>query len=192
MAAVDAFDAVQRSGKLLPAQLRTLVDTVSSPRRPLYENACDFMRVLSLKWPEVTAAIRTMSRSTKAHVRFNAILCLGSKTDEGVIDVVLKSALGDKSARVRAKAADWIGRLRRKELVPELAGALAAERNVAARATMEFELRLLRDGYILDPAKSGGYNLTVHTQDGTSGRWVDEATLRSEGVEAIAAELRQQ
>src|SRR5208282_4053364 len=73
MAAVDAFDAIQQAGELSAGNLRILVETASSTRRPLYENACGFMQVLSAKWLDVTNSILDMSKNPKAHVRFNAI-----------------------------------------------------------------------------------------------------------------------
>ena len=191
VAAIDAFDVILSANELAPHQLRPIVDAVSSSRRPLYENASGFMKTLSAKWPEVNAAILAMSRSSKAHVRFNAILCLGNSTPADIIEKVLKSGLLDKSSRVRGKAADWIGRLRRRELVGELAAALSVEHDQKARSTIEFELRLLRDGYILEPEKDGGYRVTVHTDNGgVRSDPVDEVSLRTRGIDAIASELR--
>ena len=191
MAAVDAFDAVQQTGKLTPESLRPIVDAVSSPRTPLYENACGFMQTLSAKWPEVNAAILAMSQSSKAHIRFNAILCLGNSTPSDIVEKVLKSGLLDKSSRVRIKAADWIGRLRKAEFVPELTAALAIEQNAEARSTIEFELRLLRDGYILKPASGGGYNVTVFIEEGgVKSSYVSQETLNKLGIEKIASKLR--
>jgi hypothetical protein len=192
MAAVDAFDATQNSGQLLPERLLPILDAVSSPRRPLYENTCDFMRTLSARWPEANAAILTMSHSSKAHVRFNAILCLGKGTPATTVKTVLKAGLVDKSSRVRSKAADWIGRLRNVELVPELGAALATEQDPKTRSTMEFQLRLLRDGYILEPRPDGVYCVTVHTkQGGVMSSFVQRETLNARGIDVIVSELRQ-
>jgi hypothetical protein len=191
MAAIDAFDAVQQTGKLPPESLRPIVDAVSSPRTLLYENACGFMRTLSAEWPEVNAAILAMSQSSKAHIRFNAILCLGKSTPSDIVEKVLKSGLLDKSSRVRIKAADWIGRLRKAEFVPELTAALSIEQNVEARSTIEFELRLLRDGYILEPASGGSYDITVYIEEGgVRSSYVSQETLNKLGIEKVASKLR--
>jgi hypothetical protein len=191
MAAVDAFDAIQDRGELSQGNLGILVEAACSSRRPLYENVCGFMAHLTARWPEATAAILQMSKSPKAQIRFNAILCLGRDTPSDVVDAILKGGLRDKSARVRSKAADWAGRLRNKRLVTELGAALTAEKNRRARSTIEFELRLLRDGYILEKTEDGWFRVTVHTDSGgTRGGTVAESRLKLEGVETIAAELR--
>lgn len=191
MAAVDAFDVVQQTGKLIPELLRPIVDAVCSSRRPLYENACEFMRTLSSRWPEANVAILDMSQSNKAHVRFNAILCLGGSSPPDTAKTILRRGLLDKSSRVRRKAADWIGRLRKTELISELTAALATESDSKARATMEFELRLLRDGYILEPEGGGRFRMTVHMDGGgVSSAPVEQDRLSKQGIDAVAAELR--
>jgi hypothetical protein len=73
---------------------------------------------------------------------------LGKETPSDIVDEILKASLKDKRARVRRKAADWAGTLRNKRLVSDLEAALSIEKDKKARSTMEFELRLLRDGYI--------------------------------------------
>jgi hypothetical protein len=191
MAAVDALDVVQQTDELHPKLLRPILDAVSSSRRPLYENTCEFMRILSAKWPEANDGILAMSQSTKAHVRFNAILCLGKSTPATTVERVLKSGLLDKSSRVRRKAADWIGRLRKRELLHEWAVALSSERDAKVRSTMDFELRLLRDGYILKPAQGGRFRVTVRTEDGcVKVAPVREESVLTRGIDAIASELR--
>ena len=191
MAAVDAFDSAQQTGQLRPSGLAAIVDAVASSRTPLYENATRFLAKLSADHPEACEAIARLSKSPKAHARFNAILSLGRSTPPELVDSVLTAGLMDKSARVRTKAADWAGRLRNTRLIPGLTAALAAETDQTARRTIDFELRLLRDGHILEPAQGGGYNLTVHSaQGGVIGTWVEESDLRAKGVEKLASELR--
>ena len=139
----------------------------------------------------MNAAILAMSQSSKAHIRFNAILCLGKSTPSDIVEKVLKTGLLDKSSRVRIKAADWIGRLRKTEFVPELTAALAIERNAKARATIEFSLRLLRDGYILKSAPGGRHNITVFGEEGgIRCSRVSQETLNKHGIEEIASKLR--
>ena len=124
-------------------------------------------------------------------MRFNSILCLGKSTPATTVERVLKSGLLDKSSRVRGKAADWILRLRKTEFVPELAMAHSSEPDAKVRSGMEFSLRLLRDGYILGPAQSGIYQLTVFRDDGSvKGLSVKQEILRTRGVEAVVSENR--
>ncbi len=79
MRAVDAFDAIQTSGRMEAEQLDAIVSAASSKRTPLCENASNLLDALSEKWPQVRDAILRMSRDKRAHVRFSAILCLGNK-----------------------------------------------------------------------------------------------------------------
>src|ERR1043166_8978671 len=160
---VDAYDTAKQGRTLKPEELQLIADAASDSRALLWQNAVAFMGVLSEQWPEANAAILAMAQSRKAHVRFNALCCLGESTPFSTVEQVLKSGLRDKSARVRGKAADRMGQLRKLEFVPELTAALTNERDPKARSTMEFELRLLRDGYILEPAQGGGFRVTVHT-----------------------------
>jgi hypothetical protein len=191
MAAVDAFDAAQESGRLLPEQLAAIVAALSSPRRPLYENVCGLMGTLSANHPEAEAAILAMSRSPKSHVRFNALICLNKSTPAGTMEQVLKAGLLDKSARVRIKATDWICGLRKAEFVHELAAALLAERQSDVRRTMSFVLRLLRDGYILEEVEQDCKSVTVLTEEGgVRNRIFTEETLRTQGIDAVVIELR--
>ena len=61
MAAVDAFDLARQTGELPPERLRPILAAVSSSRRPLYENTCELMGILSASWPEANDAILAMS-----------------------------------------------------------------------------------------------------------------------------------
>ena len=79
MAAVDAFDAIDERGERSQANLDKLVLAASSSRGPLCENICPYMRVLSGKWPAVADAILEMSKSSKGHIRFNAIIVWGKR-----------------------------------------------------------------------------------------------------------------
>jgi len=82
-----------------------------------------------------------------------------------------------------------MGRLHYKNLVPELTAALAVEMHAGTRKTMEFYLRLLRDGYILKKDADGRYSVTVPMPNGgISGRFIDEKLLREKGIDAIVAE----
>ncbi len=189
MEAVDAFDAFEERGERTQENLDKIIAAVSSDRIPLYENACGFMWRLGGKWPEANAAIVEMSKSPKEHVRFNAIVCLGHRTPSDIVDSVLRSGLLDKSSRVRGKAADSAGRLAAERLIPELEAALAAENDDETRSTIEFELRLSRDGYVLEQLADGSYSVTVRADGGVLGVIIAETRLRAEGIEAIVRGL---
>ncbi len=190
LAAFDAFDSLQQGKSLTPEVLEPIVEAASSSRRPLYENATPLLSKLTEHHAEARAAVGTMANDSRSHVRFNAILCLGKSTPLSFSLPLLQQGLRDKSAKVREKAADWAGRLRLRELVPDLEESAAREKNAGASGTIEFELKLLRDGYVLEPGSDDGFDITTFSHHGgTAGRWVRRTELESRGLQAILAEL---
>ena len=149
----------------------------------------DLLSDLSGQFTEVQEAIETMARDPHSHVRFNAILCIGASTPASMSMQLLRQCLHDKSARVRGKAADWIGRMRLRELVPDLEEASRNETHVEAKDTINFELRLLRDGYILARQSDGTFSVTARTKIGCIGCFVSESELNRRGIDAIVADL---
>src|SRR5205823_314602 len=149
------------SGRTSPEWLAPIVNAASSSRVPLYENATSLLSELTEHFPAACDAVANMAQATRSRVRFNAILCLGRSTPPSLTLQILRQCLRDKSARVRLKAADWAGRLRLRKIVPDLEEAAARERNANARRTIEFELKLLRDGYILEPGSDEGLMITT-------------------------------
>ena len=190
LAAIDAFDSIQQGKSVTPEVLEPIVEAASSSRRPVYENATTLLGKLTEHHAEARAAVGTMANNSRSHVRFNAILCLGKSTPLSFSVPLLKQGLRDKSANVREKAADWAVTLRLRELVPDLEEAAAQEKNAGAAETIEFGLKLLRDGYILEPGPDDGFDVTTFSQHGgIAGRWVRRTELESRGLQAILAEL---
>ena len=95
-----------------------------------------------------------------------------------------------RNSRVRWKAAQKIGDFERNELLPELAAAFSSETNAKARAEIELELRLLRDGHIVKPSKPSGFDVTVRIKDGICSGHVTAEAMQEKGIDAIAAEMR--
>jgi hypothetical protein len=147
LAVADAYDAAVQSGRLSAEQLQRVVEGASDSRGLLWNNATSLLMRLSGKWPAAADAIATMFQSRRAPVRFAALCSLGRETPVGITDVLLKAGFRDKSSRVRWKAVDRANQLERRNLVPEITAALAAESNARARRSMALDLRLLRDGH---------------------------------------------
>jgi hypothetical protein len=188
-AAIHAFDTIQETKCVTPELLAAIVGAASSSRRPLYESATTLVSELTGQFPEAQEAIVTMARNPHSHVRFNAILCIGKSTPEPVSIQLLRESLRDNSAKVRGKAADWIGRMRLRELISDLEDASQREKNVNAKKTIDFELRLLRDGHILERTSDEGFNVITHTKIGCASRFVSESELNRRGIDVIVAEL---
>jgi hypothetical protein len=190
LAMADAFDSAQQTGTLSAEHLRRIVEGVSSSRMLLWSNAADLLGKLSGKWPAAADAIATMSRDRKAHVRFAALCSLGDETPVGITDAILKAGFSDKSSQVRWKVVDRANRLERRNLVSEITKALANESNERARRSMEYDLRTLRDGYLVQQDSAGRFSVTARRHNGSANRTVSDDELRTKGLEKILAELR--
>ena len=148
-AALDAYDAAIESGALTPDQLHILVDAASDKRAQLWPEAAHYLALLSGRFPAIGEVVREMSQSSRWDVRFHALFCLGPATPPEVADLVLRASLGDRAWRVRWRAALLIDALGKRDLLPDLAAALAVETHETTRTEMERHLRLLRDGAIV-------------------------------------------
>jgi hypothetical protein len=106
---------------------------------------------------------------------------------------ILRTGLRDKSSRVRTKAADWILQRRIRECIPDLESALAVEKHVETRETMDQGLRMLRDGYVLGNASRGQVLVWVllpdESQCSSKGAFIDQSELSECGVEVIVQEI---
>lgn len=188
--AINAFDAIKQYKRINDDLLAPILAAASSSRVPLYENAATFMQTLTGQFALACDAVLGMAEDSKSHIRFNAILCLGKLTPRSLTRHVLRQGLRDKSSRVRTKAADWTGRLRTRELVPDLEEAMVRETHEGTKETIDFNLRLLRDGYILKETPDDRFSVTTFMQNGIVSRTVSRTELDQRGVETIAAELR--
>ncbi len=186
----DAYDAAVESGKLSSEHLMTVVNAASSPRALLWMNSTELLGDLAVRWEAAAQAVAEMFTSRQSHIRFAALCCLLPMTSIEVADSLLRSGLTDKSSRVRWKAAQKIGIFERKKMLPELESAFLRETNAKARAETELNLRLLRDGYIVKPNASSGFDVTVRIKNGISSSYVTEETMHSKGIDVIVADLR--
>jgi hypothetical protein len=189
LAAIDAYDTIQEENRLDAGLLAPIVAAASSSRRPLYENVTEFLGKLTTEYALARQSVETMAVDSRSHVRFNAILCLTKTTPLDFTLRIIRQGLRDKSATVRGKAADWTGRLRLRQVVPDLEAAFAVEKNTKARETIEFELRLLRDGYILEQEENGTFCVTAFTPIGCGSRRFKGTEIEQRGIEAIVAEF---
>lgn len=187
--AIEAFDAIQAGEEASECLLGPIVQAASDSRKKIFDVPVDFLDRLSGKHAAAREAIVQMIDHTKSHVRFNGITCIGKAAPKSFKLKLLRKGLRDSSSKVRSKAADWIGRQRLRELVPDLEDALATEKNADARSTIEFELRLLRDGYILKTESDGTVCVTALTPKGCGSRWFEQIEIDRRGIEAIIAEF---
>lgn len=188
-AAIEAFDAIQAGEKVTQRLLQPIIQAASDSRKMLFEIPVDFLDQLTGKHAEAREAVSKMAEDKRSYTRFNAIMCIGKAAPKSFKLQLLRQGLLDKSSKVRLKSADWVGRQRLRELVPELEQALAVETNEKARSTIEFEVKLLRDGYILEAEKDGTVRVTAFTPNGFGSRWFERPEFERRGIEAILAEF---
>lgn len=142
--ALDAFDAIAGSASSNEDTLVPLLEAAKSTRVPLYENATTLLGKLADRNEFVRAAVTEMAADPRAHVRFNAILCIAENDHPSEFGLRLVEArLRDKSARVREKAADWALRCRMVKLLPTLRRALQGETNERARECIAYAVQEL-------------------------------------------------
>jgi len=190
LAFADAYDRAIESGNLQPEQLNEVVAAASSSRALLWKNAVDLLARLAVRWEAALDAVETMFASKQSQVRFAAICCLRADTPVIVANRLLLQGLTDKSSRVRWMAAQKASDFDRKELLPHLEAAFSIENNAKARRSIDFHLRLLRDGYIVENSTPAGYYFTVRIKDGIVSRYVTDEAMKTNGIDAIAAEMR--
>jgi hypothetical protein len=97
--------------------------------------------------------------------------------------------LSDKSSRVREKAADQALTLHLSELTADLQRALSVETRDDTKGTIEFSLRLLRDGYILEDEDADRIFITFLATYGITSHSVSREDLDTKGLEAIIREV---
>jgi hypothetical protein len=184
---VAAFDEAMVSGRLSQENLRIILDSVQIAKPPVGENAAYLLGELSSKFPAAERAIRDMSSHRNVHVRRNALVAVSSTGSLGLLDDVLRVSLRDRSASIRALAADKIGSFRRKNLVGDLEDRLHIERSATTRELMHRELQLLRDGYQVCERADGLIWISYRLPNGgTGGRFVSKQDLEQYGPRAIA------
>lgn len=159
-------EAALRSGQLSESSLSVLLGSAESARTPLGENVSGMLGSLADRFPLVRDAIRAMARDKRAHVRINALVALESHEKSPLHDEILSTALRDRSAKIRALAADKIMGFGLRRLLPELEDAIAREAKPELQGALVWERDLLRDGFRIVDTHNGRVNVTCRTAGG--------------------------
>jgi hypothetical protein len=96
----------------------------------------------------------------------NALVALPSQRKSPLHDEILSAALRDRSARIRALAADKIMMCGLRGLLPALEEAIAREAKPELRATLAWERDLLRDGFCIVDTGNRRVNVTCRVSGG--------------------------
>jgi hypothetical protein len=114
-------------------------------------------------------------------VRINALVALHFQGKSALHDEILAAALRDRSAKIRALAADKIMSFGLRNLLPALEEAIAREAKPELRATLECGRDLLRDGFHIDNCGDGSVRVTCRTGAGVISRSFSKLDMETNG-----------
>jgi hypothetical protein len=143
---MDAMESCSRVSPVRPVSqkgLAPLIAAATSDRAPLYGAATGMLGRLAEAHEAAREAVMSMATDSKWHVRFNAVLCVNERAPRSFAFTIIRIGLGDKSWRVREKAADWAFRCHFIALLPDLREARKQESNQSARACMDYSIEHL-------------------------------------------------
>lgn len=189
-ACLNGYERIKSNNRVDERSLNAILRAAYSPRAPLLNTAIFFLGELSEHYPEVNKAIVAMSNNRHWYVRCHAILSLGQETPNDIVLAILKKGLQDRSASVRRVAAWQVQSLRVSKLIPDLEDQLAIEPHPGTKHSLDFHLRLLRDGYVLEYRDGEPPFLWIPTSDGMRGCYVSQEDIDTKGIQVILAEVR--
>jgi hypothetical protein len=128
-----------------------------------------FLCQLSYVDKRVTDILMDLATNKSSKVRFNAIMVMLYRPCDDLLNYVIHSGLDDKSARVRAKTADVIGRLDLKEYAGILQECIDKEEKIMVKDEMEFSHYWLTHDYKIEEKTEYGYSIRVKTETGFTG-----------------------
>lgn len=190
LSAASAYDAAIDNNSLTSDQLLRVVTASCHPHTIVWSNAVDLLAKLSARWREASTAIAEMSRSPQVQTRFAALCALGEATPVATTDAILTAGLRDRSSKIRWKSADRAERLERRNLISDIETALGSEVNLKTARSIEFHLRMLRDGYWVQPDSDGQSRVTVRISKGSTSRVIRNDELKGKGLENVLEEMR--
>lgn len=178
-------EAALKSGHLSGTSLSALLESARSARTPLGENVSSMLGTLAGRFPSAQAAIRTMARDKKAHIRINALVALESQEKSPLHEEILSAALRDRSARIRALAADQIMTFGLRRLLSDLEEAIAREAKPDLQAALIWERDLLRDGFRIADNGDGRVSVTCRTGGGVTSTSFSKTEMETKGRQWI-------
>lgn len=187
--AAEAFDRSVATAVLNPADAELLTSSSLSNSSILSEYAASLLGRLARRFEAARGAIQRLSMDTKVRARVNALVALQSLEICDLHETIARTALIDRSAKVRNLAADRIRGWNLTQLLPDLERAITHESNEALRSTLEKQRDLLRDGYCTKRDADGDVHVTYQKDGGLISRLVRDEEFRKKGVAAIAREL---
>lgn len=143
---VDIFEKAMKTRKLLPDELNEIIKAMAGKKmRPFYVGS-ELLISLFPEFPDVEIQWRKLANSPIAHERWVAITMLNDLRipDEFAFELI-KSALDDKSPKVRKFAVDRIYPRRFVSLISDLEERMKLEQNEKVRQSIQWMLNVLND-----------------------------------------------
>ncbi|MGE5415423.1 MAG: HEAT repeat domain-containing protein [Acidobacteriota bacterium] len=126
-----------------------------------------FVSILSHGFPEAELLLKCLSDDRSAQIRFNAVTILLSRPCDSVIRYVVNKCATDKSSKVRRKVPDVCNRLNLINMLPILESQWIVEEDNAVKESLNYSIRLLRDGFVLLDNGTDKKTLLTKLPDGT-------------------------
>ncbi len=171
--ALDCYERIHKRKAIRPADLRSIVNAAMSRFRAAWFTGTDLLTSLSARHPAAAEAMKNAAKSTNGDDRFHIISSLDGSVPRSISLLLVKAALRDRSASVRAKAAEAADRLYLKELIPDLRACLAAEKNSKTNEAFNFHLEMLDRGYLVKKSATGT-RIMVRVKRGWAGRAIPQ------------------
>ncbi len=187
--ALDAFERLEKTQNISAEEIRPIVAAAKCRFRQVWDIAADLLTLLSNKHSSAQDAMREMLQSKKVGERFQVIAALNSRVPKSLALELIRKALKDTGNRVREKAAERADDLKFLQLLPELEQALSVEKHPNAKSALEFNISMLRDGYLVEDHKKY-ITVTVRMRRGTSSQIISQEDIDRGRVPSIIADMR--
>ncbi|AEV68383.1 HEAT repeat domain-containing protein [Acetivibrio clariflavus] len=189
---IDCIYDIQNNKVLTQSHLSLLEEGMRQPLELIFsEYSGKYAAKLSHNFNEPKELFYKLANDSNSKIRFNAVTLMLCKPTEDVIEYVLSKCVNDKSSSVRRKVADVCCRLNQVKMIGILENQFALEKNESVRRSMDFSIRLLRDGYILEEKDTDMCNLLVETCEGEIlGVILKKSVISEFGIKAIVEMIR--
>ncbi len=179
----------KRKGKVSATALETLLLHARSHRTPLGENVAAMLGGLYDMDSRVGEAIRALASGGSVHERINALVALDSCCTAKLQVELFAVALTDRSARVRALAADKIVGHGIGELREQLEAAYQREKKPELKAELATQVEWLTKGFSLRREEDAVWVTCRIPGRGTIGTSFPSSEFESKGRAWIKAQL---
>ena len=176
---IDCIYDIQETKSLTDKHLLTLEKGLKQPYELVF---CDYsgkyLCCLAHSFDSVKNLILRLSSDKQLRIRFNIVTIMLYNPPPEIIYSVLINGLKDKSFKIREKSADIALRLEYKEIYKNIDDLVSNEENTINADKIKFYRDLALNGYILKET-CNGFDLTVKTKNGFTGRILDKNDLKS-------------